>query len=247
MTNRSTRLIQHTGTVRRATHADGPALAQLLACTGTDNLPIAPADVASLLDHGHLLVLDVGAGALGAAAYVEPIETATAHRAVVRYLAVHPALASGDLRCRMTSATRDLCAGLDAVAIEQEPVPDELVRVVRGEIARRFTYLMMFLLALPRVLASMGHNGVAVAALVWSALALFTAARTPRIPRAIVHRRRGARLLAWTDAALLRFGELPVVSYAPHALPPPWTLAAGTPNEQLARLSDTSSEPWPIR
>lgn len=223
------RLIQHTGTLRRATHTDALALSQLLACTGSDNLPITAADVAALLERGHLLVLDVGGGALGAATYVEPIETGGTHRAVLRYLAVHPGLAGGDVRCRLTRATRDLCDGLDAVAIEPQPGPGELIRVVHGKLARRFAYLTMFLLALPRVLASMGHNDAAVAALVWSALALFTATRVPRIPRAIVHRRRDARLRAWTDAALLRFGELPVVSCALHALSPPWTPEATAP------------------
>lgn len=229
----STSLIGHTGTVRRATLADAPALSQLLAGAGTDNLPITTADVAPQLERGHLLVFDVGAGALGAAAYVEPIEAGSARRAVVRYLAVDPALVGPDLRYGLISAMCGPCDGLDAVVIDEGSPPRELVHALRGEIARRFSYLMVILLALPRVLASMGHNDVAVAALVWSTLALFTAAQPPRIPRAIVHGRRAAALHAWVDAALLRFGELPVVSWAPHTLAPPWALDAApvTPPE----------------
>ena len=49
-------LIRQTGTVRHATLADAPALSQLLVCAGTDNLPVTPADVAALIERGHLLV-----------------------------------------------------------------------------------------------------------------------------------------------------------------------------------------------
>lgn len=184
-----TPLIPHTGTLRRATLADVPVLSQLLARAGSDNLPVADAELATMIERGHLLVFDVGAGALGAAAHVEPSEAGSARRGVFRYLAVDPALVGPDLRYRLMSAMRHRCDGLDLAVFDAQSPSRELVHAPCGGLARRFAYLTMALLALPRVLVSMGHNDAAVAALVWSALALLTAARTPHIPRAIVHRR----------------------------------------------------------
>jgi hypothetical protein len=192
----STWLTRDAGTVRSATPADALALSQLMACVGTDNLPITVADVTALLDRGRLLVLDLGAGVLGAAVHVTPVRMGRTHRAAVRYLAVHPALAGSDLRLRMTEATLDLCDALDVAGIESETALHEQVHALRGEIARRLAPLMVLLLAVPRVIASMGRDGAAGVALVWSALALFTALRRPRLPRAIVRRPRTAAFRA---------------------------------------------------
>jgi hypothetical protein len=103
------------------------------------------------------------------------------------------------------------------------------------EIGRRSAYLIMFLLTAPRVIASAGTNHPAVVMFVWSALALLFASKHRRIPRAIVRRPRRARLRTWTDAVLLRVGELPLSSG--HTLLP-WRLTGLDGSREIAALHD---------
>ena len=103
----------------------------------------------------------------------------------------------------------------------------EQFEVLRFEMMRRAGYMFMFLLSAPRVIASAGTNAPAAAIFVWSALALLFATREPHIPKAIVRRPRSTQLRLWADAALLRFGELPLASCG-HSTHVPWELAPKT-------------------
>jgi len=229
----SAQIVDPAGTIRSATPEDAPALSRLLACVGRDALPVTAGDVAVLLSRGHLLVLDLGAGplgagTLGAAAHAVLDRTGGERHAVVRYLAVHPELEARQIEPRMTAAMLERCSGARSLpAVLATPAQ---IHALRDHIARRMVHMMMFLLALPRVIASAGHHGPAVFVLVWSALALISARRTPLLPpRAIVRRPRAARLRAWGDAVLVRLGELPVALPGRHAVATPWQLVAETP------------------
>ena len=213
------------GIIRGATPADAAALSDLLACAGADNLPLSATDLAASLRRGHLLVLDLGAGTLGAAAHVELDRIRRERHVVFRYLAVHPALAGRGVEQRMATAMLEVCDGVDPRGVHMALATPDQPGALPGEAVRRMVHLLMFLLALPRVIASAGHNDAAAVVLVWSALALVSAARTPRIPRAraIMRRPRAARLRIWSDAVLLRFGELPLATCGCPAIPPPWS------------------------
>ncbi|HET9987087.1 MAG TPA: hypothetical protein VFQ65_01170 [Kofleriaceae bacterium] len=108
------------------------------------------------------------------------------------------------------------------------------LEVLPFEIMRRAGYLLMFLLSAPRVIASAGTNALALALFVWSALALLFATREPHIPNAIVHRPRATRLGVWADAALLRFGELPLAPCG-HSTHVPCELAPKTTSPTTPR------------
>ena len=204
------RIDRYPGLIRRATPADAPALSQLMARLGTDSLPLAATDLAAHLERGHVLVLELEHGMLGAVAHVALDDTDGACHAF-RYVAVLPSLARNAVEHRMTAAMQDLC---DA-ARDEPPLPMQLA-VLRREVARRLSHLMMLVLTIPHVIGSGGTNDTAVAMFVWAALALISASRTTHLPRAIARlprvaerRPRGHRLRAWTDAVVLRLGELP--------------------------------------
>jgi len=167
------------GTIRRATRDDAPALSRLMACVGTDLLPLTTADLDTQLGRGHVFVLDFGSGTLGAAAHV-----AVDHigRARFRYVAVDPALARTGIEKRMTAAMFDLDARTRAFSN------------LRVGLTRRAHSLMISLLLLPRVIISAGTDAPIVAMFVWSTLALLFATTTPRIPKAIARCSRVARL-----------------------------------------------------
>lgn len=211
------------GFIRDATIADAPALSALLAATRTDLVPMSESEVAALIERVRVLVLDHGEGWLGGAAQV--VIDPTQRRAVFRVIAVHPELAARGVEERLamaTIATRDTRRFDLALHTSDAIATHEQFRLLRVELGRRMMYLTMLLLALPHVIASAGTGTAAVVMFVWSALALLTAARTPRIPRAIVHRRRAARLRAWRDAVWRRLGELPLAPNGRHVLPPGW-------------------------
>ena len=189
-----------TGIVRTATPSDALALSQLLAMARTDVVPLIPADIAAYLARGRVLVLDIDGWLVGAA-HVEVDD----RRARVRSLAVHPALAGRGLEHRLVAATVALC-GTQRLLLERfEPRPiasPAQPRTAGAGLVRRIVYWTMLLLALPKVIASAGGNEPALAMVVWSALALVFE-RTPRIPRAIVHRARRRRELTRTRRDLV--------------------------------------------
>ena len=206
------------GTVRRATTDDAAAFSRLMACVGTDVLPLIAADLETHLRRGPLLLLDLGSGTLGAAAHVVVDDTG---RAMFRYVAVDPALAGTGVAEHMTAAMFALEDQARRLAIPEQPC------VPRFDLTRRAGYLVLMLCCLPRVIARTGTDGPVVAMFVWSALALLFAIKTPRIPKAIVRRPRAAR--PWLDAALLRFGELPISAYG-HPAQLPWRLSSVSPS-----------------
>lgn len=213
-------LVPRDATIRSATCADAQALSQLMAAVGADNLPATGPEIGALLKHGHLLVLDLEAGMLGAAAHVVVIQTGRERHAVFRYLAVHPELAGSGVEHRMAAAMLELCDRIDGRGIGTAPTFAQ-----RREAARRFAGMTMLLFVVPRMIASMGCDDAVAMMMVISALALISALRAPeilRIPRAIVRRRRAAGLRAWRDAVLIRLGEIPVSPCGHRMLPPPW-------------------------
>jgi hypothetical protein len=107
------------GTIRSATLADGDALARLCTVLGLDAMPLGPADVSVYLDRGHLLVLDLGAGAVGAFAFValEPAGRDGVH-ARVELFAIHPALAGSGAEDRMAAALLAMCEASGCVDVD---------------------------------------------------------------------------------------------------------------------------------
>jgi hypothetical protein len=80
---------------------------------------------------------------------------------------------------------------------------------VARALERRFTYTLLLLVVVPRVVFSSSFADAAVAVSVWW-VAWVMVAVTPlpaRLPRAVVHRARGARLRRWADAAFIHLGQ----------------------------------------
>ena len=158
------------GIIRCATPTDARALSRLMAAHGTEALPLTAADLAAWRARGPLLVLELSDGSLGGVAAVTPAAT----RDEMRYLAVHPTLGRRGMHTML------------------EHCHAQRARV-RGELARRVSYVTMLTLALPGVVISLGHDPATLAIFVWATLALIRSARMPRLPRAIVCRRRTRR------------------------------------------------------
>jgi hypothetical protein len=107
------------GTIRSATIADAAALARLCASIELDVLPLGAADIACCVERGHLLVLDLGAGTLGAIAYValDHAGDAAVHGRVELF-AMHPALAGSGVEDRMASAVLAICEASGCVDLD---------------------------------------------------------------------------------------------------------------------------------
>jgi len=107
------------GRIRSATRGDTDALARLFLTVGLDALPDGVVDVAACLDRGILLVLDVGAGGLGAAAHVELdcIDDNEAH-ARIQFFVIHPGLAKTGTEERLVAAVLAVCEASGCVDID---------------------------------------------------------------------------------------------------------------------------------
>lgn len=180
-----------TGIIRRATREDLPRLSRLVARERIDRR-----ELARMMARGTVLVLDSGER-LGGAAYTCIEDTDLEGRVVFRILGVDPALADQDIERRLAICMLATCQAarqrdLAPVAAEARALRDYL-RVLRDETRRRVAYLMIFLLALPRVVASSGTSALAIALCLWSGLALLACPRLERIPRAVAREtaRRG--------------------------------------------------------
>jgi N-acetylglutamate synthase-like GNAT family acetyltransferase len=97
------------GTVRSATVADAAGLARLCASLGIDVLPLGIADVAACLDRGHLIVLDLGAGMIDAAAHVALSRAGEDGVHARIEVAIHPALAGSGAEDRLAAALLAIC------------------------------------------------------------------------------------------------------------------------------------------
>jgi N-acetylglutamate synthase-like GNAT family acetyltransferase len=103
-------------TIRSATPGDGARLVHLLESAGLDDLA-RRADVATCLDCGFLLVLDLG-DSLGAAAYVALESDSDQTHARLRFLAIHPALRDTDAADRIAIAVIAVCEASGCVDLD---------------------------------------------------------------------------------------------------------------------------------
>jgi hypothetical protein len=162
------------GIIRCATPTDAQALSRLMATHGTEALPLTAADLAAWRRRGPLLVLELADGSLGGVAAITPSPAGD-----VRYLAVNPTLGRRGM--------------ITSLAHARAARPDRAL-------ARRASYITMMVLSLPGLVLTLGRDPASLAIFVWAGLALLTAARTSRIPRAIVRRRRTQDRLAVAPA-----------------------------------------------
>lgn len=121
-----------TGTIRSATLADTYALARLCASLGIDVLPLGAADIGACLDRGHLIVLDLGGGAIAAAAHVALDHVRDNVHARVEFLAIHPALAGSGAEDRMAAALLAFCEESGCMDLDVGSAVPRARRSVRG-------------------------------------------------------------------------------------------------------------------
>lgn len=121
-----------TGTIRSATLADTAALARLCVALGIDVLPLGAADIAACLDRGHLIVLDLGDGALAAVAHVALDLRDDQVHARVEFLAVHPALAGSGAEDRMAAALLAICEESGCVDLDVGSAAPRASGLARG-------------------------------------------------------------------------------------------------------------------
>jgi N-acetylglutamate synthase-like GNAT family acetyltransferase len=91
---------RHRGTVRNATILDTREISRLLGKAAA-----VPTNTLDLLEHGHLLVLEVNKNTLGAAVHVGVAD----NHATVNLLVVDPALQGQHVAERMSGVARALC------------------------------------------------------------------------------------------------------------------------------------------
>jgi GNAT superfamily N-acetyltransferase len=106
--------------IRSAVRNDAGALARLFAAVGEDS-----PDLTASLEHGHVIVLDVGADALGAAALVliDCNEDGDEVHARIRYLVVHPSLAGTGAAEQLIAAVLAMCDETGCVDLDLDPGP----------------------------------------------------------------------------------------------------------------------------
>ena len=121
-----------TGTIRSANLADADALSRLFASTHLDVMPLGAADISAWLDRGYLIVLDLGSGALGAAAHVaiDCTDDEEVHGRL-RFFVTHPSLAGTGAEDRLVAALLAICEASGCVDLDVEP------RLGRVEARRR--------------------------------------------------------------------------------------------------------------
>jgi hypothetical protein len=81
-------------------------------------MPLGIADPSELLDRGQLLVLDLGAEVLGAAAYVRMDARDDGVHARRRFLVASPALAGTGAEDRMAAAVVTICESTGCIDID---------------------------------------------------------------------------------------------------------------------------------
>ncbi|MDX2089535.1 MAG: hypothetical protein SFX73_16900 [Kofleriaceae bacterium] len=106
----ATHLSSSEGTIRSANVADTAALARLMSSVDLSVMPFGVAEVAASLQRGHVIVLDVGAGVLGAAALIELEHTDDKQtHGRIRWFVIHPALAGTSADEQMAAAVVSAC------------------------------------------------------------------------------------------------------------------------------------------
>lgn len=106
------------GSIRGATLADSGALVRLFRSAGLAFLPLGIADLSEMLDRGQLLVLDLGPGALGAAAYVRIDPRARGLHARLQFLVASPALTGTGVEDRMAAAALTICESSGCIDVD---------------------------------------------------------------------------------------------------------------------------------
>jgi len=109
------------GTIRSATIADVSALSRLLTSAGIAERALTGTDVAAWLARGRLIVLDVGAGAVGAAAYAALDVRDGGVHARIDLFVVSPALVGTGSEDRMAAALLAVCENSGCIDIDVPP------------------------------------------------------------------------------------------------------------------------------